>query len=163
MQYQFTFELETPGLEFRSHGDNNGASIKFVGFVDTDSHKSYTSNNDALAYKKSVCGMVLAALANSLPGAKESGFRIELVGFSGDHEVVDASTSLVSYRTSAVPKFIPASDRLIYDKLCGVRGEAWFNVEVLTPAGIWNHNCFNSSNPVKVSWKPFRNAYFKML
>lgn len=163
MQYQFTFELVTPGPEFRGHGNNNNESpIKFVGLVDTDNYKPCGKNNLALVYRDSMCGMIVAALASAIQGAKESGFKVTLAGFSDDREHAAADNS-ATYRTPAIPKIIAPNDISIYDRLCRVRGEAWFNISILTPCGDWNHNCFNSSNPVKVSWEPFVKRFLRVL
>jgi hypothetical protein len=118
--------------------------------------------------------MVRTALASINQGMVPSGFKVRLFGFTASKEDAGKSTqqfisnssntnshpyrimpeTLLGKENNALPAILPATDKLIYENLCGVRGEAWFDISVLTPAGTWNDCYINKSNPVRVTWEP---------
>ncbi len=179
MQYRFTFELTDFSEAMRS--DNNKPTRELTGYANTDhvkhTHSNSTGADLAVTYRESMCSMVRTALASINQGMVPSGFKVRLVGFTASKE--DAGKSIqqqqltgspggtnnshpyrIMLETSSgkepngLPAILPVTDKLIYENLCGVRGEAWFDISVLTPAGAWNACYINKNNPVKITWEP---------
>lgn len=161
MQYNFTFELTNPDFGGAARSNNNQPVRELTGYANTDDVKHTHSNSMAATYETSMCSMVRTALASRIQGLVPSGFRVKLAGFTASKAGNDSDTNNSHpYRTASpseangLPVILPVTDKLIYENLCGVRGEAWFDISVLTPAGTWDACYINKANPVRVTWKP---------
>lgn len=180
MQYKFTFELTNPNFGVQAGTGNNHPTRELTGYANTDhvkhTHSNSTGADRAVTYRESMCSMVRTALASIIQGIVPSGFKVRLVGFTASKEDsgkamqqqftgnnsntnnshpyrIMPETSL-GKNTNGLPAILPVTDRLVYDNLCGVRGEAWFDISVLTPVGSWDDCYINKDNPVKVAWEP---------